>query len=446
MHVRQNSVTLSLLALLLAGCGTNHAFAPLPSGSSAARMRNAATETVIYSFQAGNDGADPFGTLIADRSGALYGTTAFGGGGSCFAGCGIVFKLTPLGSTYTETILYAFQGSNSNDGNGPAAGLVADASGALYGTTEYGGNTAGDGTVFKLTPNGSSYSETVLHRFAGGKDGTAPLSSLTLDAHGNLYGTTLLGGNASACGTSGSGANVGCGTVFELARSGSTYKERVLYRFQSGADGATPGSPPIIIGRRLVGTAATGGGNPSCGGAPINRGCGTVYALTPGHKHARLTVLYAFTGEPSDGANPFAGLAMSKTGALYGTTQYGGSANEGSAFSLTPSGSQYTEKLLHSFTGGSDGAYPLAQLALGKHGALYGVTQYGGSSNAGIAFELRKAHGAYAESVLYVFATPAGGEYPVGGLFVGAGGTLFGTTSYGGDASAAAGTVFSLTP
>lgn len=436
----------AVAALALGACAANHAIAPLPSGSGAARVRDAASETVVYSFRAGNDGADPFGTLIADRSGALYGTTAFGGGGSCFAGCGTVFTLTPSGSAYSEAILYSFRGSSANDGSGPAAGLVADASGALYGTTEYGGDTAGNGTVFKLTPNGSSYSETVLHRFSGGKDGTAPLGALTLDARGNLYGTTLLGGSASACGPNGTGGYEGCGTVFELARSGSTYKERVLYRFQSGTDGATPGSPPVIIGKLLVGTAATGGGNPSCGGAPINRGCGTVYALTIGRKHATLTVLYAFTGEPSDGANPFAGLAINKSGVLYGSTQYGGSANEGAAFSLTPSGSHYTEKVLHSFTGGSDGAYPLAPLALGKHGRLYGVTQYGGSSNAGVAFELRKARGAYVESVLYTFATAAGGEYPVGGLLERAGGTLYGTTTYGGAASSAAGTVFTLSP
>jgi uncharacterized repeat protein (TIGR03803 family) len=358
-----------------------------------------------------------------------------------------VFKLTPSGSGYTETILYSFKGSDQNDGSGPGAGLVIDASGALYGTTEYGGDSAGDGTVFKIAANAESYTETVLHRFTAGKDGSAPLSSLTLDPRGNLYGTTLLGGNASTCGTNGSGGNVGCGTVFELSPTGSAYKERVLYRFQSGTDGATPASPPILVGKRLIGTAATGGGNPSCGGAPINRGCGTLYALTPGHKHAVFTVLYTFTGEPSDGANPFAGLVMNKNGVLYGTGQYGGSANEGSAFSLTPSGSHYTEKLLHSFTGGNDGAYPLAPLALGKHGALYGVTQYGGGSrNAGIAFELRKAHGAYAESVLYTFATPSGGEYPVGGLLVPAGSKLYGTTSYGGTASAAAGTVFTLSP
>lgn len=428
----------ALAALTLAACSAGHAFPTFPTASTSSVLRATATETVLYSFQAGNDGADPLGTLTADPSGALYGTTDFGGGGSCFDGCGTVFKLAPSDGRYVETVLYRFQGSGSNDGSGPAAGVVMDSSGSIYGTTEYGGNASGDGTVFKLTPSGSAYGETVLYRFAGGNDGYAPIGGLTLDAKGNLYGATLLGGGASAC------PSTGCGTIFELVRSGSGYKERVLYRFQSGSDGATPGSPPVFVGKKLYGTAATGGGNPSCGGAPINRGCGTFYELTPARKKAALTVLHAFTGAPSDGANPFAGPIF-KNGAFYVSTQYGGSSNDGSAVSLTPAGSHYSAKLLHSFIGGSDGSYPLAPLALGGHRILYGVTQYGGGSrNAGIAFALRSAHGGYKETVLDVFGTTAGGEYPVGGLLLGANGLLYGTTSYGGMASAAAGTVFSL--
>lgn len=376
--------------------------------------------------------------LITDSTHALYGTTAFGGGGSCFGGCGTVFKLTPSGTGYTESILYSFKGANYADGSGPAAGVIEDASGALYGTTEYGGGTADNGTVFKLTPAESKYTETVLYAFKGSSDGSAPLGGLTMDARGNLFGSTLVGGGASACSS-------GCGTLFELKHSLSGYKERVLYRFQSGNDGATPGSPPIFVGRTLYGTAATGGGNPRCGGAPINTGCGTVYKLTRSSRGYSFSVIYTFTGKPSDAANPFGGLVVDKSGVFYGISQYGGSANEGSVFSLTPAGSKFTAKLLHSFTGGSDGSYPVDGPARSGH-ALFGTTEYGGSStNSGIAFELTPSGSSFTEKILYAFQTRAGGQYPVGGLLVGGMRLLFGTTSYGGTASGAAGTVFRVT-
>ncbi|HEY6327662.1 MAG TPA: choice-of-anchor tandem repeat GloVer-containing protein, partial [Candidatus Cybelea sp.] len=278
-----------------------------------------ARERVLYSFKAGSDGGSPQGTLSGGRSGVLfrlYGTTTFGGGTGCFGGCGTVFKLTERSDAYIESVLYRFIGGT--DGQGPGSGVIADASGALYGTTEYGGDSAGDGIVFKLTPQGPKYVESVLYRFKGGMDGKSPLAGLTIDPAGNLYGATLIGGGSPACGSGRSGVN-GCGVLFELRRSGSTYTERILHRFQSGSDGATPGSPPIFVGRDMYGTAATGGGNPSCGGAPINRGCGTVYKLTRGVRGGwTFKAIYAFTGTPRDAANPFAGLIAEKGGVLYG--------------------------------------------------------------------------------------------------------------------------------
>jgi uncharacterized repeat protein (TIGR03803 family) len=219
----------------------------------------------------------------------------------------------------------------------------------------------------------------------------------------------------------------------------------VIHSFQSGTDGATPGSPPIFVGNTLYGTAATGGGNPSCGGAPLNRGCGTVYKLTPRAGGYSFRSIYKFTGEPRDGANPFGGLAFDKlSSTFYGITQYGGSANQGSVFSVTAAGSK--EKVLHSFTGGTDGSYPTDGPVRSGH-SLFGTTEYGGSSsrNAGIAFELTPSGAKYTEKILYVFQTPAQGEYPIGGLLVGGKSLLYGTTTYGGSASAAAGTVYSLT-
>jgi uncharacterized repeat protein (TIGR03803 family) len=177
------------------------------------RLRPQGEERVLYSFRGEPDGAFPEGALIADLAGNLYGTTAGGGGFSCGASdCGTVFKMTPDGQ---ETLLYAFQGGN--DGGVPHAGLVRDATGNLYGTTAMGGGTGcfesvGCGTVFKIAPDGT---ETVLHAFSQ-SEGSDPLAGLAMDRVGNLYGTAYLGGDLG-CGTSG----LGCGTVFEIAPDGS---------------------------------------------------------------------------------------------------------------------------------------------------------------------------------------------------------------------------------
>jgi uncharacterized repeat protein (TIGR03803 family) len=393
-------------------------------------------ETVLYNFQGGADGATPEGTLIADASGALYGTTTYGGVYGCAfnAGCGTVFKLTREGSNYTHSVLYAFAGGT--DGDGPGSGVVADSRGALYGTTEYGGANS-DGTVFKLTPSGSSYGERVLYSFAGGKDGDAPLAGLTIDSSGDLFGATLLGGGYSVKCTTGSG----CGTIFELKHSGATYSERILVRFHGGRDGATPGSPPLIVGKNLYGTAATGGGTPSCGSAPINTGCGTIYELSPSGGTYALHILYHFAGAPHDAANAFAGLALDQDGRFYGLGQYGGVENAGAIFTLRFSQKGTSERLLHSLGKGGEGSYPVATLALGRYGALYGTSEYSaGSMDQGAVFDLQPPR---AEQLLFDFPGGAGGAYPIGGILVGSN-ALYGTATYGGNAPSAAGIVFAL--
>jgi uncharacterized repeat protein (TIGR03803 family) len=145
----------------------------------------AGVETVLYSFAGGTDGGEPEAGLIQDAAGNLYGTTHYGGGGSCSDGCGTVFKLDPAG---VETVLYMFTGNP--DGGSPLSNLVEDAAGNLYGTTLYGGSS-GKGIVFEVdTATGA---ETVLHSFRG-RDGAAPQAGLVRDAKGNLYGTTPEGG------------------------------------------------------------------------------------------------------------------------------------------------------------------------------------------------------------------------------------------------------------
>jgi len=198
----------------------------LVSAVLATRPAQAQTFKALYAFQGSPDGGDAIAPLVRDAKGNLYGTTDEGGSGGCLDyGCGIVFKVAPNGG---ETVLYSFQGST--DGAFPAAGLVRDGSGNLYGTTSWSWDY-GPGTVFKLAPNGNF---TVLYTFTGGADGEAPVGSLVRDAAGNFYGTTYYGG-ADACYD---GNLPGCGVVFKLAPSG---KLSVLHTFAGyPKDGANP--------------------------------------------------------------------------------------------------------------------------------------------------------------------------------------------------------------
>jgi uncharacterized repeat protein (TIGR03803 family) len=220
------------------------------------------TETVVYRFTGGSDGAGPSPDLLRNKAGNLYGT-AGGGGGAC--NCGIVFKLDPAG---VLSVLYAFQGGT--DGATPIRGVIADSTGNLYGTTSGGGDMAcangyGCGTVFRLAPDGT---KTVLYTFTGSPDGELPDSPLAMDKAGNLFGVTYVGGDAS-CG------ELGCGAVYEVTSSG---KERVIHAFTGGRDGALPwGGVYVDANGMLTGTAQEGGrSNTWCGA-----GCGVVYKLSP---------------------------------------------------------------------------------------------------------------------------------------------------------------------
>lgn len=216
------------------GCGT--IFEVQPNG----------TKITLYQFQGGTDGEGPTGPLIADSAGNLFGTTE-GGGGCALGGCGTVFELTPGGQ---ESILYAFQGGN--DGLGPFGGVIMDSTGNLYGTTEFVGTEEGGvccGVVFEIPAGGGS--EKVLYSFRGGSDGANPLAGVVMDANGNLYGTTEIGGgNGKSC------KHAGCGTVFELTPKG---KETVLFAF-SPRHGQLPEAPLLIgKNGNLYGTATQGG-------------------------------------------------------------------------------------------------------------------------------------------------------------------------------------------
>jgi uncharacterized repeat protein (TIGR03803 family) len=282
---------------------------------------------------------------MGDSAGNLYGTTSAGG----TSNSGVVFKADKTG----ETVLHTFTGS-PGDGAFPYGGLIEDSAGNLYGTTSAGG-TANSGIVFKLDTTGK---ETVLYNFTGGADGAFPYGGLIGDSAG-IYGTTSAGGiTAGACFPS------GCGVVFKLDTAG---KESVLYSFTGGpTDGAYPYAGLIRD------SAGNFYGTTYSGGAGVCGGCGVVFKLdTTGTE----TVLYSFMGYPTDGAFPYAGLVRDSAGSLFGTTTYGGGSDNGVVFELDTTGK---ETVLHTFTGGPDGAAPRARLIPDSAGYLYGTTYSGG--------------------------------------------------------------------
>jgi uncharacterized repeat protein (TIGR03803 family) len=318
----------------------------------ATALAQAQTFNILYSFTGGSDGFYETGGVVRDGAGNLYGTTADGGDVSCVSpyGCGTVFKVDPAGN---KTMLYSFTGGT--DGGSPSASLILDSAGNLYGTTYYGGFLgcgvpSACGTVFKLDPSGHL---TTLYRFTGAPDGANPESTLVRDAKGNVYGTTVGGGN-SACLN-----GYGCGTVFKINAVG---KETVLYRFNGGTDGETPYAGVVRdAAGNLFGTTSAGGDS-TCS-------CGTVFKLDTTGKE---TVLHGFTGAP-DGETPQAGLVADAKGNLYGVTNSGGRYRySGAVFRVDPSG---RENILHSFNGpGGDGSFPSATLVRDPAGNLYGTT------------------------------------------------------------------------
>ncbi len=377
--------------------------------------------------------------------------------------------LAPSAQAQTYTVIHNFTGGA--DGKNPWSGLTMDAAGNLYGTTcgalcaYYVSNT---GTVFRLSKKGSGWLFTTLYVFRGGNDGAGPDARLIIGPNGSLYGTTMYGGG-SGCGGS------GCGTVFNLQPPPSTqpstfggWLETVLYAFQGGSDGANPGFGDLVFDEsgNLYGTTSYGG----------NSNEGAVFQLTPTGGGWMENTLYSFTGL-NDGGGPFGGVVLDQAGKLYGTTITGG-GGYGTVFELTPSGSGWTETVLHSFQGGSDGGLPIGGLNQDNYGVT-GTTSAAGTHGGGTAYILNNpmfldsfsgngdfysgpwsnlvegpigvsgttyADGAhYYGSVFYMygcagwvdvtlhdFTGGSDGAYPVSNLLFDANGNIFGTTSQGG--------------
>ncbi len=397
---------------------------------AAVPLRAADKEKVLLSF-GGSNGADPQGNLIFDGAGNLYGTTFYGGDKMCSygEGCGTVIELTPNGDgKWSEKVLYNFGGG----GYGPYAGLIFDAAGNLYGTTLEGGDYDG-GTVFELSPDGNGkWTEKVLHSFGSGNDGANPSAGLIFDAAGNLYGTTA-------------------GNVFELVpRPDGTWKEKVLHSFPAnGEDGLYPSGGVILdAAGNLYGMTCCGGPYGS-GCSPNDFGCGTVFELTP-QKNGKWTekLLHSFNHNGKDGYNPGGGLIFDPAGNLYGTAQWGGAHPTGCAivdgcgivFELSPTThGKWKEKVLHSFIdNGKDGAMPDASLIFDPAGNLYGTTVFGGAYDSncncgGMVFKLTpETNGKWTEKVLHSFGSGNDGEYPAASLVIDAAGNLYGDTTVGG--------------
>lgn len=294
------------------------------------------TPTVIYTFNLVTGVNSPQAGVVFDRAGNIYGTASMGGA-HCVndGGCGGVFQLVKPkvpGGAWTQNVLYSFPGSNIQAFPGTHAGVTIDPKGALYGTSLPPFNRQ-SGTVFRLKPPklpGGKWIHSVLYAFQGGSDGLNPYAGVTLDAQGNLYGTTSGGGSNSKC--------VGCGTVFELTPTpNGPWAESVLYRFQGGTDGSNPASNLILDRSGILYGTTLAGGNPSCGE------CGTVFQLAPPVNGGSWTktILHDFVGG-NDGNSPTGGLTFGMDGALYGETAVGGTGacgfgtGCGTVYSVTP--------------------------------------------------------------------------------------------------------------
>ncbi|HLY00919.1 MAG TPA: choice-of-anchor tandem repeat GloVer-containing protein [Candidatus Cybelea sp.] len=336
------------------------------------KVSTSGVESVLYSFEGKPDGQYAKGGLV-ERSGVFYGTTQVGGTN----GYGTFFKITTSGK---ETVLHSFGAAVTGgyDGIYPYGGIIyVPADDKFYGTTIAGGTGScgsggGCGTVFSVTPSGK---ETVLHSFAGGKDGDYLTGSL-IYSNGQLYGTSQIGGGGGGSACTNTTGPEGCGTIFSVSTSG---KEKVLYSFTGASDGAFPDGGFVDVNGTLYGMAGSGGSGTGCNGG----GCGTIFSLSAS---GAFKAIYSFKGAPKDGASPFGNLT-DVNGVLYGTTELGGASSKcktssglagcGVIFRVTTSGKEQT---LYSFKDGKDGAIPTETL-LYLNGVLYGTTHNGGSGS-----------------------------------------------------------------
>lgn len=384
------------------------------------QLSSAQTESNIFLFNKGTD-FWPQGGLLEDGAGNLYGTTR--GGGTY--GVGTVYELSPpavSGATWNQTILYSFV-PYGGGGYVPISDLVKDKNGALYGTFYFGGDpTCNCGGVYKLTPpavTGGAWTESAIYNFKT-SDGHLPTTgALALTPNGTLYGTTLQGGTWNS------------GVLYKLAtKDGITYTESVLYSFGNLNDASTPNGPILLDSKGFL------YGVTSLGGA-FNQGTVFKYVPAANGNPAVESVLFSFGGSKASGSTPVGDLVFDASGNIYGVTTYGGSANDGLVYELSPGNPTWTQTILYVFTK-SSGANPLGGLTWNPtNNNLYGTTSTlnGQASGGGSVFKLvppAVSGGAWTESTLFDFIYETSGGGPTGGIRRDAKtGSLYGTCLQG---------------
>ncbi|MGA9681688.1 MAG: choice-of-anchor tandem repeat GloVer-containing protein, partial [Candidatus Sulfotelmatobacter sp.] len=385
------------------------------------------TKTVIYTFQASQGYVN--GVLVIDAAGNLYGGLSYYTNGSFSS----VFKLAPSGDTWSETTLYTFSAGAVS--NSTIVALVVDSNSNVFGTLSETA-TATQGLLFELTPSSGSWQETTPYTFVGGASGSVPFGPLFL-ANGNVFGTTSSGGDTTC------DPHTGCGVVYELIKgTGGQWTQQVINTFH-GPVFDSPSSPTLggfDSSGNLYGSSLTGG----AGGCPQ---CGSVFQLTPsGSGPWKQTPLWNFTYPGIYYPNA---VVVTPQGNVFGTTTTpaGFYYTQGSLFELTPrSPGAWGMSLLYVFPF-TDGQWPSSGLVADAAGNLYGTTQYGGTSNLGMVFELSPTATGWKKSTLYNFNSAAGGTYASAGaspLTADGKGNFFGTTELGGVSSL--GSVFELSP
>jgi uncharacterized repeat protein (TIGR03803 family) len=378
-----------------------------------------AGERVLYSFQGGTDGFRPAGPLVLDPAGNLYGTTVYGGAD----GWGTVFELSPNGQGgWSETILYSFTGGA--DGQQPATALTLDSHGNLFGTTPGPGSCSPYcGSAFELSPSGSGWTFTLLHAFRGEKDGGELAGGLTMDAAGNLYGTTLSGGSK------------GYGTVFQLSNSGSGWALTTLHAFALDADGGDPAGTLVLGDGTIYGVTLWGGAY----------GDGVFYRLSLDAKGGwREKVLYSFKGG-NDGAQA-TGLISDQNDGLYGVSDT--ENRHVFRFTVNQSG-KWTKKNIYTFLHGGAGS-PSGDVLIDHAGNVYGLASAGRRNDGSLYKLVLQSDGKFVGTLLYSFQRGSDGLNPVGPPIMDANGNLYGVTRQGGGtgcrSNGGCGTVFAFEP
>jgi uncharacterized repeat protein (TIGR03803 family) len=420
VKLRARSTLAVVAGLSLAGCGGGLAPAAhdgLRSPASTIQTDHTPDDySVVYAFQGQpNDGSCPIGNLFIDKAGDIFGVTCYGG----TLNEGTVYELTPSGSSYVEARLHSF--SSTVDGEFPTGGPLVDPSGSVFATVQYDG-PGGEGTAVELEPNGNSFNETAVIPFgsSGYSGPNAPVTKLD----GRLFTTVQAGGHRPPD---------DAGGIVELLPQHAKF--HASYDFAGARDGATPTSG-LVAGSDgdLYGVTEYGG----------TGGLGTVFKFAPRHGGGKESVLWNFHG--LDGKEPVGSLVIDKDGAIYGVTRYGGVDDDGTVFKLSAAPGGYAHTILHNFGLGQDGAAPAAGMAL-KGDRLFGTAEVGGnpvcSPGCGIIFELTTSGKHY--RIRHVFDAESG-AFPLGGM-IAWDGALYGTANASGyQSQTGSGLVFRFVP